>query len=186
MALRPGSRLLISSHFIPLPRNSIINASSSGDHFDCFLAGDSEMGAGRRRLAGTDGRTLAVAGGNGATVVGVAWAVIGAVTGKSGLGGKADDVVTGVASSSSFCGFSSSEISTLAGGSTGWFCTAIICAIHREARGQRFTATEDTRVGGLDSEAQIQSPLGQADVGSAEKQQKSTQKPRPMTITTGG
>lgn len=41
MALRPGSRLLISSHFMPLPLNSIIKASSSGDHFDCFLAGDS-------------------------------------------------------------------------------------------------------------------------------------------------
>jgi hypothetical protein len=42
MALRPGSCLLISSHFIPLPRSSMIFASSSGDHFDCFLAGDSD------------------------------------------------------------------------------------------------------------------------------------------------
>ncbi|GAM40665.1 hypothetical protein TCE0_039r13189 [Talaromyces pinophilus] len=41
IALRPGNFLLISSHFIPLPRNSIINASSSDDHFDCFLAGGS-------------------------------------------------------------------------------------------------------------------------------------------------
>lgn len=41
MALRPGNFLLISSHFIPLPRNSIISASSSDDHFDCFFAGGS-------------------------------------------------------------------------------------------------------------------------------------------------
>lgn len=41
MALRPGNFLLISSHFIPLPRNSIIKASSSDDHLDCFFAGGS-------------------------------------------------------------------------------------------------------------------------------------------------
>ena len=41
MALRPGSLLEISSHFIPLPRSSIISASSSGDHLLCFFAGDS-------------------------------------------------------------------------------------------------------------------------------------------------
>lgn len=41
MALLPGNLLLISSHFMPPPRSSIINASSSGDHLDCFLAGGS-------------------------------------------------------------------------------------------------------------------------------------------------
>ena len=39
MALLPGSFLLMSSHFIPLPRRSIISASSSADHLDCFFAG---------------------------------------------------------------------------------------------------------------------------------------------------
>ncbi|QVM06120.1 hypothetical protein D8B26_000833 [Coccidioides posadasii str. Silveira] len=39
MGLLPGILLLISSHFIPPPRSSSINAFSSGDHFDCFLAG---------------------------------------------------------------------------------------------------------------------------------------------------
>lgn len=54
MALRPGSCLLMSSHFMPLPRSSMILASSSGDHFDCFLAGDSEgwTGVFERRFAG--------------------------------------------------------------------------------------------------------------------------------------
>ena len=41
MALRPGRCLLISSHFIPSPRSWMILASSSGDHLDCFFAGDS-------------------------------------------------------------------------------------------------------------------------------------------------
>ena len=41
MALRPGRCLLMSSHFIPSPRSWMILASSSGDHLDCFLAGDS-------------------------------------------------------------------------------------------------------------------------------------------------
>lgn len=78
-----------------------------------------------------DGGAL-VGGSTGVTDMGPATVVPGAVTGGVALGGKAVDVVTGVASSSS-CGFSSSEISTLAGDSTGWFCTAIICAIHRGA-----------------------------------------------------
>lgn len=37
MALRPSSRLLICSHFIPLPRSLMISVSSSADHFDCFF-----------------------------------------------------------------------------------------------------------------------------------------------------
>lgn len=41
MALLPGNLLLMSSHFMPLPRSSMIEASSSGDHLDCFLAGGS-------------------------------------------------------------------------------------------------------------------------------------------------
>lgn len=42
MALRPGSSLEMSSHFIPLPRSSMMAASSCADHLDCFfLAGDS-------------------------------------------------------------------------------------------------------------------------------------------------
>ncbi len=39
MGLRPGSRFETSSHFMPLPRSSIIIASSSGDHLVCFLTG---------------------------------------------------------------------------------------------------------------------------------------------------
>lgn len=58
MALRPGRRLLISSHFIPLPRSSMMRASSSGDHLDCFLAGDSAVWEGCRRLAAPDGPVL--------------------------------------------------------------------------------------------------------------------------------
>jgi hypothetical protein len=56
MALRPGSCLLMSSHFMPLPRSSMILASSSGDHLDCFLAGDSEGWAWvlERRFAGME------------------------------------------------------------------------------------------------------------------------------------
>ena len=41
MGLLPGSFLDMSSHFIPLPRSSMIKASSSGDHLLCFFAGDS-------------------------------------------------------------------------------------------------------------------------------------------------
>lgn len=50
MALRPGSRLEISSHFMPLPLNSMIWASSSGDHLLCFLAGLSAVCGGMLRL----------------------------------------------------------------------------------------------------------------------------------------
>ena len=50
MELRPGRRLDMSSHFIPLPRSSIIKASSSGDHLLCFLAGDSDVCGGMLRF----------------------------------------------------------------------------------------------------------------------------------------
>lgn len=40
MADLPGSILLIASHFSPLPRSSIIKASSSGVHFVCLRAGE--------------------------------------------------------------------------------------------------------------------------------------------------
>ena len=41
MALRPGNRREMSSHFMPPPRSSTFSASSSGLHLDSFLAGDS-------------------------------------------------------------------------------------------------------------------------------------------------
>lgn len=51
MALRPGRRLLMSSHFMPEPRRSMIRASSSGVHLDCFFAGEADgwgvVGGGR-------------------------------------------------------------------------------------------------------------------------------------------
>lgn len=50
MALRPGNRLEISSHFIPLPLSSMIRASSSGDHLLCFLTGWSDAWGGMLRL----------------------------------------------------------------------------------------------------------------------------------------
>lgn len=50
MALRPGSRLEMSSHFILLPRSSMMSASSSGDHLLCFLAGLSAVGGMLRLL----------------------------------------------------------------------------------------------------------------------------------------
>jgi len=53
MALRPGRRLEMSSHFIPLPRSSMIRASSSGDHLLCFLAGLSAVCGGMLRLTGS-------------------------------------------------------------------------------------------------------------------------------------
>lgn len=71
MADRPGRCLEMSSHFIPSPRSWIIFASSSGDHLDCFLAGEAvgssavdaarfnECGCGRR----LDGDGLALEGG---------------------------------------------------------------------------------------------------------------------------
>ena len=138
MALRPGSRLLMSSHFIPPPRSSIIKASSSEDHFDCFLAGDSAGCAGWRRFAGTEGETLAERGGNEAKVAAgaaggggpVADAVIVAGGPKTDLGGRLAAVDTGAVSSSS-SGFKSNEISTLAEGNIVWFSATIICAFRK-------------------------------------------------------
>lgn len=45
----------------------MIRASSSGDHLDCFLAGDSAVWAGWRRLAGTVAGILDVSWGTGGT-----------------------------------------------------------------------------------------------------------------------
>ena len=44
----------MSSHFMPEPRSRMISASSAGDHFDCFLAGEPKgrSSAGRGRLLG--------------------------------------------------------------------------------------------------------------------------------------
>lgn len=42
MALRPGRRLEMSSHFMPPPLSSMMTASSSADHLLCFFAGDSD------------------------------------------------------------------------------------------------------------------------------------------------
>ena len=45
----------MSSHFMPLPRSSMISASSSGDHLLCFLAGLSVVCGGMLRLLAGDG-----------------------------------------------------------------------------------------------------------------------------------
>lgn len=58
MALRPGSCLLMSSHFMPSPLKWMILASSSPDHFDCFLAGDSADKVDVRSIARLAGITL--------------------------------------------------------------------------------------------------------------------------------
>jgi len=50
MELRPGRRFEMSSHFMPLPRSSMISASSSGDHLLCFFAGDSDVCDGMLRF----------------------------------------------------------------------------------------------------------------------------------------
>ena len=50
MELRPGRRFEMSSHFMPLPRSSMIRVSSSGDHLLCFLAGDSDVCDGMLRF----------------------------------------------------------------------------------------------------------------------------------------
>lgn len=50
MELRPGRRFEMSSHFMPLPRSSMMRASSSGDHLLCFLAGDSDVCEGMLRF----------------------------------------------------------------------------------------------------------------------------------------
>lgn len=40
----------MSSHFMPLPRSSMMRASSSGDHLLCFFAGDSDVCDGMLRF----------------------------------------------------------------------------------------------------------------------------------------
>ena len=123
MALRPGSRLLISSHFIPLPRSSMIKASSSGDHLDCFFAGDSAVCEGCKRLAAPVGPVLDK-GGMAVIEVMAAGPGIMPIEPRGGpivLGGYPE-----LGASSSSWGLSSSEISTLAGGNIGR--NAIICA----------------------------------------------------------
>lgn len=81
MALRPGKRFDMSSHFIPLPLKSMIKASSSGDHLLCFLAGVSDGCGGMLRFppvppgcAVANGGTLeaAVTGRRGDALVAVA------------------------------------------------------------------------------------------------------------------
>jgi hypothetical protein len=42
MALRPGKRFEMSSHFMPFRRNSMASASSSGVHLPSFLGGESD------------------------------------------------------------------------------------------------------------------------------------------------
>ena len=42
MAERPGRFWEMSSHFMARPRSSMMSASSSADHLDCFLAGVSD------------------------------------------------------------------------------------------------------------------------------------------------
>jgi hypothetical protein len=50
----------MSSHFMPLPRSSMMRASSSGDHLLCFLAGLSAEWGGMLRFTGiSDGGTPA-------------------------------------------------------------------------------------------------------------------------------
>jgi len=85
MALLPGRRLEISSHFMPLPRSSMISASSSGDHLLCFLAGDSATCGPMVRLLAT-----AAAGGPGTTGGGPAYGGAkrrGAAVGRTAVGG---------------------------------------------------------------------------------------------------
>ena len=106
MALLPGNLLLISSHFIPLPRRSMIRASSSADHLDCFLAGDSSEWDGCGRLVGTEVVVTEV-------VVTAVAVVLGAVTEDADL-----DEACGDGASSSF-GLRRSEISTLPAGYLG-------------------------------------------------------------------
>lgn len=96
----------------------MINASSSGDHFDCFLAGCSVEcpGWGRFIPAVAGGAGLASdvvvvgAGAETAVVAGMAVVMTGAVEGLE------EDAVDTDGASSSSSRFRSSEISTLAGG----------------------------------------------------------------------
>lgn len=107
MALRPGSCLLISSHFIASPLSRMIFSSSSGDHFDCFLAGDSDGCVPCCLFVGT---LAAAKSGVESAVVDV---IVVAGTDADRDDGGAEMVARASSSSSSF-GFRSSEISTLA------------------------------------------------------------------------
>lgn len=118
----------------------MINASSSGDHLDCFLAGDSAVWAGCKRLAGTEAGILVIDGGGAdGPDTGDDAIDMGGSAGPEGttLDGSADVVVPGGLLSSSSCGFRSSEISTLAEGSKAGFCKAIICATRKDVRFDR-------------------------------------------------
>ena len=86
-------------------------------------AGALAVSGGTEDTEGTDGWVASPTGGGAIGATGGKWCI-------AGTGGRVDVVFMGAASSSSW-GFNSSEISTLAGGGRiGWFCNAIICAIH--------------------------------------------------------
>ncbi len=104
MALRPGSCLLMSSHFIASPLSRMIFSSSSGDHLDCFLAGVSDGWVPCCLFVGT----LAAADSGVDSAVFDATAVVGTDADRDDAGTEVVDR----ASSSSF-GLRSSEISTL-------------------------------------------------------------------------
>lgn len=123
MALRPGSRLLMSSHFMPRPRSSMIKASSSGDHLDCFLAGGSptwDEPCSRFVPAEVDGREEVVAGVRGASANGPDVpcdpdpAVLrdGKEAGREDVGDGSDWAEDGGGASSSSSCFNSREISS--------------------------------------------------------------------------
>ena len=103
MALLPSNCLLMSSHFIPSPLSRMILSSSSGDHLDCFLAGDSDGWTPWSLFVGT---VAAAVSGVGSDVVDAT-----AVVGTEGERDEAGTEVVDRASSSS-C-LRSSEISTL-------------------------------------------------------------------------
>ena len=94
----------MSSHFIPSPRSWMILVSSSGDHLDCFLAGDSAGCVPDCRFVGT---VPAGANGGGSAVAGAV--VVGGTDAERVVGGptgRAGDV-------SSSLGLRRREISTL-------------------------------------------------------------------------
>lgn len=139
MALRPGSRLLMSSHFMPRPRSSMIKASSSGDHLDCFLAGGSptwEEPCTRFVPAAVDGRGEAVVGVENVSVSGPddpcdpepAVLKDGNEAGREDVGDGSEWAEDGGGASSSSSCFKSREISSFA--EAGWEggCKQSICA----------------------------------------------------------
>lgn len=106
----------MSSHFMPSPRSWMIFASSSGDHFDCFFAGDS---AG----AGWVAWRFNVAASGGAAATTAVAEMVTAVAGVPAGGGTELDRVSAVgevdvsvvdSDSSSSLGLSRREISTVA------------------------------------------------------------------------